>query len=68
MWMPNIWELVIILVVVMLIFGTSKLRNVGKDLGGAIKEFKSSVSDKPAEEKKKDEGTSAASTEQKTAE
>ena len=65
MWMPNIWELVIILVVVMLIFGTSKLRNVGKDLGGAIKEFKNSVTDKPEQQaEKKAEGSS---TEQKTA-
>ena len=66
MWMPNIWELVIILVVVMLIFGTSKLRNVGKDLGGAIKEFKNSVTDKPEQQaEKKAEGSS---TEQKPAE
>ena len=66
MWMPNIWELVIILVVVMLIFGTSKLRNVGKDLGGAIKEFKNSVTDKPEQQAEKK--AESAATEGKTAE
>jgi sec-independent protein translocase protein TatA len=36
----SIWHWVIVLVVIVLIFGTGKLRNVGKDLGGAIKGFK----------------------------
>ena len=61
--MIGIWQMVIILVVVLLIFGTSKLRNVGKDLGGAIKEFKDSVSEEDKEEK-----TSAASTDAKPTE
>lgn len=38
-------ELLIILVIVALIFGTKKLRNIGSDLGGAVKGFKDSVSD-----------------------
>lgn len=42
-------ELLIILVIVALLFGTKKLRNVGGDLGGAIKSFKSAVSDNEAE-------------------
>ncbi len=37
-------ELLIILVIVALIFGTKKLRNIGSDLGGAVKGFKDSVS------------------------
>lgn len=37
-------ELLIILVIVALIFGTKKLRNIGTDLGGAVKGFKDSVS------------------------
>ena len=37
-------ELLIILVIVALIFGTKKLRNIGSDVGGAIKGFKDSVS------------------------
>ncbi len=36
----SIWHWVIVLVVVVLIFGTKKLRNVGQDLGGAVKGFK----------------------------
>ncbi len=46
----GIWQLLIILVLVILIFGTKKLKNVGGDLGGAIKNFKQSM---------KDEGNSA---------
>ena len=38
--MFNIWNLVIILVIVLLLFGTKKLKNIGKDVGGAIKGFK----------------------------
>jgi sec-independent protein translocase protein TatA len=62
MWVPHFWELIIILVVVMLIFGTSRLRNVGKDIGGAIKEFKNSVTDKPDTDGDKKAEGSAAST------
>jgi len=36
----SIWHWVIVLVIVLLIFGTKKLRNVGSDLGGAVKGFK----------------------------
>lgn len=36
----SIWHWLIVLVVVVLIFGTKKLRNIGQDLGGAIKGFK----------------------------
>ena len=39
----SIWHWLILLVVVALVFGTSKLKNVGKDLGGAIKGFKEGV-------------------------
>ncbi|VAW77936.1 Twin-arginine translocation protein TatA [hydrothermal vent metagenome] len=38
--MFNIWNLVIILVIVLLLFGTKKLKNIGKDVGGAIRGFK----------------------------
>lgn len=41
----SIWQLVIILVIVLLLFGTKKLRNIGSDLGGAVKGFKDSMSD-----------------------
>lgn len=39
----SIWHILLFLLVVVLLFGTSKLRNLGKDLGGAIKDFKDSV-------------------------
>jgi sec-independent protein translocase protein TatA len=41
----SVWQLLILLAVVLLIFGTKKLKNVGGDLGSAIKNFKSSVKD-----------------------
>lgn len=36
----SIWHWLIVLLVIILVFGTAKLRNMGKDLGGAIKGFK----------------------------
>jgi len=39
----SIWHWLIVLAVVILVFGTGKLRNLGKDLGGAIKGFKEGV-------------------------
>ena len=36
----SIWHWLIVLVIVMLVFGTKKLRNIGADLGGAVKGFK----------------------------
>ena len=41
----SIWQLLIVLVIIMLIFGTKKLRNIGGDLGGAVKGFKEAVKD-----------------------
>ncbi len=48
----SIWQLLIVLAIVALIFGTKKLRNIGGDLGGAIKGFKSAIND---DSKKEDE-------------
>lgn len=49
----SIWHWVVVLVIVMLVFGTKKLRNIGSDLGGAVKGFKEgmkeSSGDKPGE-------------------
>ena len=39
----SIWHWLIVLVVVLLIFGTKKLKNIGQDLGGAVKGFKEGV-------------------------
>lgn len=45
----SIWHWLIVLVIVMLIFGTKKLRNVGQDLGGAVKGFKDGMKEGTAE-------------------
>ena len=39
----SIWHWLIVLLVVVLIFGTKKLRNIGSDLGGAVKDFKEAM-------------------------
>ncbi len=41
----SIWHWLIVLVIVMLVFGTKKLRNIGTDLGGAVKGFKEGMKD-----------------------
>ena len=48
----SIWQLLIILVIVLLLFGTKRLRNLGGDLGNAVKGFKKAMGD---EEKKENE-------------
>jgi sec-independent protein translocase protein TatA len=50
----SIWHWLIVLVIVMLIFGTKKLRNVGQDLGGAVKGFKDGMKDATAGDKPAD--------------
>ena len=40
----SIWQLLIILAIVVMLFGTSRLRNIGSDLGSAIKGFRNSMS------------------------
>ncbi|HEV8501186.1 MAG TPA: Sec-independent protein translocase subunit TatA [Casimicrobiaceae bacterium] len=41
----SIWHWLIVLLVVVMIFGTKKLRNIGQDLGGAVKGFKEGMKD-----------------------
>lgn len=53
----SIWHVVIFAIVVILLFGTSKLKNLGKDVGGAVKDFKKSI--------KEDESTASALNEPK---
>jgi len=56
----SIWHWLIVLVIVMLVFGTKKLRNIGADLGGAVRGFKDGIkegaSDKPGGASQKVEG------------
>lgn len=70
----SVTQLVILLVIVMLVFGTKRLRNIGSDLGSAVKGFRKGIEDEPedkepekltteettsAEPQKKEENTTA---------
>ena len=64
----SIWHWLIVLVIVMLVFGTKKLRNIGSDLGGAVKGFKDGMKAPEGTEESQDKAkeqiqTAAASTE-----
>jgi len=53
----SIWHWLIVLLIVALVFGTKKLRNIGGDLGGAVKGFKegmASANDEPAKQVKEE--------------
>lgn len=45
----NLWQLLLVLAIVVILFGTKKLRGVGSDLGGAIRGFKKAMKDEDAE-------------------
>jgi sec-independent protein translocase protein TatA len=57
----SIWQLLIILAIVLVLFGAKRLKNVGGDLGSAIKGFKNAVKD----EEKKDDDSAEKTLEQK---
>ena len=57
----SVWHWIIVLVIVLLVFGTKKLRNIGSDLGGAVKGFKDGM--KPGEEPQEQIQQAAATTE-----
>ena len=59
----SIWQLLNILVIVIHLIGTKKLRNIGTDLGGAIKTFKKSMKEDDEDEQKQIEGDETADTE-----
>ena len=48
----SIWQLLIILLIVVLLFGTKRLKNIGSDLGNAVKGFKSAMSEGGKDEQK----------------
>lgn len=50
----GIWQLLIVLVIILLLFGTKKLRNLGSDLGGALKGFKNAMGESEEEDKDKE--------------
>lgn len=62
----SIWQLLIILAIVVLLFGTKRLRTLGSDLGGAIKGFRKSMDTEP--ENTEDPREEQPAAEQKTAE
>lgn len=47
----SIWHWLIVLLIVVLVFGTKKLRNIGEDLGGAVRGFKQGLKEGSADEK-----------------
>lgn len=57
----GIWELLIILLIVALLFGTKKLRSIGGDLGGAVKGFRGAMKDADEEPLKDESDTSSES-------
>ncbi|MBA2658434.1 MAG: Sec-independent protein translocase subunit TatA [Nitrosospira sp.] len=46
----SIWHWLVVLIIVVLVFGTRKLRNIGSDLGGAVKGFKEGMKNGDEEE------------------
>lgn len=60
----SIWQLLILLLIVMLLFGTKRLRNLGNDLGSAVKGFKKGIAeteeDMPKLESEEADGVSTA--------
>lgn len=46
----SIWQLLIVLAIIVLLFGTKKLRGIGSDLGSAVRGFRSSIKDDDAEQ------------------
>ena len=55
--MPSTGSLILILVIVLVLFGTKRLRNAGGDLGGAIKNFKKSIKESQEDKKEPEQVT-----------
>lgn len=66
----SIWHWLVVLVVIVLLFGTKKLRNVGQDLGEAVRGFKKGLAEREADPPRlnADPATDATATSQTTAE
>ena len=52
MGISSVWHWLLVLLIVVLIFGTKKLRNMGKDLGGAVHDFKQGLNESDEKAKK----------------
>ena len=64
----GIWQLLIILLIVFMLFGTKKLRSLGSDLGGALKGFKTAMKDEGAPTASEDSEEASGETIEATAE
>ncbi len=53
----SLWHWLIVLLIVVLIFGTKKLRNIGSDVGGAVNEFKKAMNEGKVEDSAEKSGT-----------
>ncbi len=53
----SLWHWLIVLLIVVLVFGTKKLRNMGSDVGGAVKEFKKAMKDEQVNQEGENTGT-----------
>ena len=61
----GIGPLLLILAIILLLFGTKKLRNIGSDLGGAVKGFKKAMDNEDSDKKAEDEAKTALNQDQK---
>lgn len=62
----SIWNLLIVLAIIVLLFGTKKLRGIGSDLGSAVKGFRNSLKDEEAEKAEKEQALHQLSEQHKT--
>lgn len=58
-WAPGGWELIIILVIVLILFGANRLPQLAKGMGESIRNFKQGIAEGEAEDDKKDKAKSA---------
>ena len=63
----SMWQLLILLLIVVLVFGTKRLRNMGGDLGAAVKGFRKGIGDVQGEDEEKLEPDQIAAEEKNTA-
>ena len=62
----SVWHWLVVLLIVVLVFGTKKLKNIGADLGGAVKGFKDGMKDGSNTEKSAEEPATTLVTSEKT--
>jgi sec-independent protein translocase protein TatA len=58
-WAPTGWELIIVLVIVLVLFGANRLPQLAKGMGQSIRNFKSGMAEAEAEDEKKDKAKAA---------